>query len=322
VQLVVATAGKPLSDADLGTVAALDAAISADPRVASVASLPRLLSGLPPTQRSLQSAAADPAATAALRPFIDVDRGGTVTVIGVLPRTAFDSAEAARLVKDLRTVTRARTQGTDLHVLVGGATAAVVDFTDEINAKTALVLTLVVVLALVVLAVAFRSAVVALVGLIGTMLSVGAAYGALVLVFQQGAGESVLGFTSPGFIQSWLPLLLFATLTGLSTDYQVFLVSRVKEERDAGATPPAAVTEGLRRSGPVILAAATIMIVVFAAFMSATELEIKEMGFALAAVVFIDAVIVRRLMVPAALLLLGNRVWTRRAAPPTTPEKN
>jgi putative drug exporter of the RND superfamily len=233
-------------------------------------------------------------------------------VLTVIPRTAFDSAEATDLVKALRTEVRTRLRGTDMTVLVGGATAAVVDFTKEIDSKTPLVLTLIVLLALAVLAAAFRSIVVALVGLAGTLLSVGSAYGLLVLVFQRGAGGSVLGFTSPGFIQSWLPLLLFATLTGLSTDYQVFLVSRIKEERDAGAGPPDAVAAGLHRSSPVILAAATIMIVVFAAFMSADELEIKEMGFALAAVVLIDATLVRRLMVPAALLLLGDRVWRRR----------
>jgi RND superfamily putative drug exporter len=141
------------------------------------------------------------------------------------------------------------------------------------------------------------------------MLSVGAAYGLLVLVFQKGSGQTIFSFHSPGFLQNWLPLLLFAVLVGLSTDYQVFLVSRVREEWEDSDNPVRAVFVGLRRSGRVILSAATIMIVVFASLIFAVELTLKELGFALSVVVLIDAVLTRRMFVPATLRLLGDRAW-------------
>jgi RND superfamily putative drug exporter len=313
VQIIISAGGAPLSGRDVQTLAKLDARLRSDPQIGAVASLPGLLGGARPAEQALAAARTDRKLAARLSPIVNVDGGSTLTVVTITPRASFDSARATQLVVHLRAELPVVLRGSGLHALVGGASAAIADFSHEINAKTPLVLALILILALLLLGVAFRSPLVALVGLCGTLLSVGAAYGLLVLVFQRGGGQAVFGFHSPGFIQSWLPLLLFAILTGLSTDYQVFLVSRVKEEWNHSGDAATAVVVGLRRSGPVILSAATIMVVVFASFLLASELELKELGFALAAVVLIDAALVRRLLVPAALRLLGRRAWTGRA---------
>jgi RND superfamily putative drug exporter len=312
IDVVINTQGQPLSSHDLQVIAALDSRLLRDPRVASVTSLPALVGGAGVATSVLTEARTDRALADQLSPIVNATHGATVTLMTVVPRTSFDSAQATQLVAVLRVELPRALSGTGMHALVGGSSAAIFDLGHEINAKTPLVLAVIVILALILLTFAFRSLLVALVGLTGTLLSVGATYGLLVIVFQKGAGQSVLGFRSPGYLQDWLPLFLFAVLVGLSTDYQVFLISRVKEEWDRSGDPAQAIAAGLQRSGPVILSAATIMIVVFASFLLARVFELKELGFALAVVVFIDAVITRRLLVPAALRLLGGHAWTER----------
>jgi len=309
VEVALTSRGKPFSQRDLQTLAGLDARIRRDPRVASVVSLPGLLGGPSAAARTLDAARRSPALAASLSPIVNAGHGSTVTVMTVVPRSSFDSAQSAALVSSIRGELPTALRGTGMRALVGGTTAAVVDFGHEVNAKTPLVLGLILALAFVILASAFGSPLVALIGLAGTLLSVGSAYGLLVLVFQQGAGQTIFNFHSPGFVQSWLPLLLFAILVGLSTDYQVFLISRVKEEWEDTGAASRAIAVGLERSGPVILSAATVMVVVFASFLFTSELELKELGFALATVVLIDAGLTRRLLVPASLRLLGNRAW-------------
>lgn len=307
--IVFATGGRPLSVRDLSAIERFGTALSRDRRVQSVMSLPGMLGGPVAAARALSSARRNAAFASELSPLVNVAAGASTTVLTVVPRAAFDSDQAGRLVAGLHRELPAALRGTGLHALVGGATAELSDLTSELNAKTPLVLGVIVAVALVVLAVAFRSPLVALTGLAGTLLSVGAALGLIVLVFQKGGGESLLGFHSPGFTQDYLPLFLFAILVGLSTDYQVFLISRVKEEWERSHDPAGAVAAGLQRSGRVILSAATIMVVVFASFILAAELDLKELGFGFATVVLIDAVITRRLLVPAALCMLGERAW-------------
>ena len=318
-QIVFTTGGAPLSARDLQAITQIGTRLSHDPRVASVTSLPAMAGGPAAAAAALAAARTDPALAAQLSPIVNAGHGATVTVMTVTPRAAFDSAQAAQLVASLRSELPAALRGTGMTALTGGATAELADLTSEINASTALVIAIIVVVALLFLAAAYRSPLVALTGLAGTLLSVGAAYGLVVLVFQKGAGQSVLGFHSPGYTQDYLPLVLFAILVGLSTDYQVFLISRVKEEWERSHDAARAVAVGLQRSGRVILSAATIMIVVFASFLLATGIDLKELGFALAVVVLIDAAITRRLLVPAALRPLGSRAWARpgRPAPPT-----
>jgi putative drug exporter of the RND superfamily len=313
--VVFTTRGQPLSGRDLQTLATIGAQVSRDPRVASVTSLPALAGGPAAAARALAAARADPALAAQLSPVVNAAHGATVTLMTVSPRTAFDSAQSAELVTSLRSELPGALRGTGMRALVGGTSAAIADFGREISAKTPLVIGLIVALAAVLLVISFGSAPVALIGLAGTLLSVGAAYGLVHCVFQKGIGHSVLGFQSPGYIQDWLPLFLFAVLVGLSTDYQVFLISRVKEEWEHSGDAARAVAAGLQRSGPVILSAAAIMVVVFASFLLGRVFELKELGFALAVVVLIDAALTRRLLVPAALRLLGSHAWTRTRPP-------
>jgi putative drug exporter of the RND superfamily len=308
VQVVFATGGQPLSDRDLQAIAQISAGLSRGPLVRSVSSLPDMLGGPAAAARVLAAARINPSLTAQLSPIVNVAHG--TTVMTVTPRTAFDSTQANQLVSGLRHELPGALRGTGMRAYVGGATAEIADFTSEVNAKTPLVITVIIVIALLLLAAAYRSPLVALTGLLGTLLSVGAAYGLVVLVFQKGGGQAVLGFRSPGYTQGYLPLSLFAVLTGLSTDYQVFLISRIKEEWDRSHDAARAIAVGLHHSGRVILSAATIMVIVFASFLLATRIDLKELGFALAIVVLIDAAITRRLLVPAALRLLGSRAWT------------
>jgi RND superfamily putative drug exporter len=316
-QVVFTTAGQPLSGRDLQAIAALDARLARDPRVASVTSLPAMLGGPAAAARTLDAARTSPALAAQLAPVVNAAHGATLTVMTITSRTAFDTTQASQLVTSLRGELPATLRGTGMRAVVGGATAAVTDVTHEINAKTPLVIALIIIIALLLLGAAFGSPLVALVGLAGTMLSVGAAYGLLHCVFQAGHAGDIFGYHSTGFVESFLPLMLFAILVGLSTDYQVFLISRIKEEWKRSGDPAAAIAAGLARSGRVILSAATIMIIVFASFVSTSYVVTKEIGFALAVVILIDAAITRRLLVPAALRLLGNRAWTwpRRPAP-------
>ncbi len=311
IQVVFVTGGRPLSVRDLQALARLDARLRRDRRVQSVTSLPDLLGGPVVTAQRLVAARTDRSLAASLDAIVNADHGSTLTVTTVVPRKGFDSAQATQVVSALRRELPSALSGTDMRALVGGTSAGIVDLSHEINTKTPLVLALILVIAVMVLAAAFRSPIVALVGLAGTLLSVGAAYGLLVLVFQNGAGQTVFAFHSPGFVQNWLPLILFAVLVGLSTDYHVFLVSRVREEWERSGDPARAITVGLERSVPVILSAATIMIVVFASFIFAVEFALKEVGFAFAIVVLIDAALTRRLLVPAVLRLLGDRTWRR-----------
>lgn len=312
------TGGTQLTGRDLQVIAQVGARLARDPRVRSVTSLPGMLGGPRAAAAALAAARTNPALAAQLSPVVNAASGATVTVMTVTPRTAFDTIEATKLVNSLRRDLPPALRGTGMHALVGGATAAITDLTHEINSKTPLVLALIIIVALLLLGAAFRSLLVALIGLAGTLLSVAAAYGLLHCVFQEGHAGNIVGYHATGSIESFLPLMLFAILVGLSTDYQVFLISRIKEEWDQSHDPAKAIAVGLARSGPVILSAATIMVIVFASFVFTTYVVTKELGFALAVVILIDAAVTRRLLVPAALRLVGSRAWgrTRRAAPP------
>jgi RND superfamily putative drug exporter len=155
----------------------------------------------------------------------------------------------------------------------------------------------------------FRSVVLPLKAILMNVLGITAAYGLLVVVFQDGAGARLLKFTPTGAIQVYLPLLTFAVLFGISMDYEVFLLGRIKEEWDKTHHNEEAVVTGVQRTASVITAAAAIMVAVFSAFTLAQLMEVKELGFSLAAAVFIDATLIRIILVPAAMQLLGDRNW-------------
>jgi uncharacterized membrane protein YdfJ with MMPL/SSD domain len=177
------------------------------------------------------------------------------------------------------------------------------------KSKAPIVFAFVLTMAFLLLMVTFRSIVIPVKAIVLNLLSVGAAYGVLVLVFQDGVGQSLLGFDSTGTIASWLPMFLFVILFGLSMDYHVFILSRIREAFDRGMTTDDAVEHGIKSTAGVVTSAAIVMVAVFAIFGSLSILMLKQMGVGLAAAVLIDATIIRAVLLPASMKLLGDWNW-------------
>ncbi len=194
---------------------------------------------------------------------------------------------------------------------VTGETAGTLDFNSTMDSHLPFVFLFVLGMAFVLLAVTFDSVVIPLQAIALNLLSVAAAYGLLVLVFQDGYLHSLLGFTGTSPITSWLPLFLFVVLFGLSMDYHVFILSRVREARERGLSARAAVREGVRRTAGVVTSAALVMVGVFAIFGTLSMIEFKQMGVGLAAAILIDATVIRGVLLPSTLALLGDRAWYR-----------
>lgn len=199
--------------------------------------------------------------------------------------------------------------GVDAEVLVGGETAFNKDFYYIVDESTPIVFGFVLGLSFLLLMVVFRSIVVPLKAIVMNLLSVGATYGLIVLVFQKGVGADLFGFQQVESIEAWLPLLLFSILFGLSMDYHVFLLSRIKERFDQSGDNAESVAYGLRTTGGLITGAAAIMVAVFGGFAAGDLGPLQQMGFGLAIAVLIDATIVRSVLVPASMKLLGDRNW-------------
>jgi uncharacterized membrane protein YdfJ with MMPL/SSD domain len=197
----------------------------------------------------------------------------------------------------------------DVSYSVGGEAASTSDFNHTLKEHAPLVFAFVLGLAFLLLLITFRSLVIPLTSIALNLLSVGAAYGVLVWVFQEGHLQGPLGFHSNGAVVAWLPLFLFSVLFGLSMDYHVFIVSRIKELRDRGASTSDAVARGIRMTAGTVTAAASVMIAVFAIFASLPTLDIKQMGVGLAAAVLIDATVIRSVLLPATMKLLGDWNW-------------
>ena len=197
----------------------------------------------------------------------------------------------------------------DATVAVTGMTAETADFNALMGDRLPWVFAFVLSLAFALLLVTFRSLVIAAKAIVLNLLSVGAAYGLLVLVFQHGWGASLLGFSSTGAITSWLPLFLFVVLFGLSMDYHVFILSRVREAYDRGMSTNDAIRHGLKTTAGTVTSAAIIMVAVFGVFATLSAIEFKQLGVGLAAAILIDATIVRAVLLPAAMTLLGERNW-------------
>ena len=197
----------------------------------------------------------------------------------------------------------------DVETAVTGVTAGTHDFNAQMRSRLPLVLAFVLGLAFILLLLTFRSIVIPLKAVILNLLSLGAAYGILVAVFQSSWAEGILDFNSNGAIASWLPLFLFVILFGLSMDYHVFILSRVKELHDAGQPTEAAVANAIKRTAGTVTSAAIIMVAVFGLFATLSLLDIKQMGFGLAVAVLIDATIIRGVLLPATMKLLGDWNW-------------
>jgi RND superfamily putative drug exporter len=192
---------------------------------------------------------------------------------------------------------------------VTGLTASSMDFNDQMRDRAPWVFVFVLTLAFLLLMVSFRSIVIPLKAVILNLLSVGAAYGVLVWIFQEGHLESLLGFTSIGGITSWLPLFLFVILFGLSMDYHVFILARVREGHERGMSTSEAVSHGIKSTAGVVTSAAAVMVGVFAIFATLSSIDFKQMGVGLALAVLIDATIVRAVLLPATMKLLGDWNW-------------
>jgi len=199
--------------------------------------------------------------------------------------------------------------GTGAHVYVGGVTSENIDYFDAVSAPTPYVLLFVLGLSFILLTIAFRSLVVALVSVLLNLLSVGAAYGLLTLVFLYGDGAGLFGFQHTRFIDAWVPLFLFSVLFGLSMDYQVFLMSRIKERYDTTGSTREAVTWGVASTARIITGAALIIVAVFAGFASGQLVQFQQMGFGVAVALLLDATVIRSVVLPAMLGLLDGRSW-------------
>ena len=219
-----------------------------------------------------------------------------------------DSKDAEDVVKSARERLDAEL-GSAADADVGGTTARSIDYADKVLDKTPPIVIATLGLCFLLLLVMLRSPVLALKAVIMNLLSIAAAMGLTVLVFQEGHGENLLDFSSPGYLQAWLPLTLFVILFGLSMDYEVFLVTRIREEYLRTGNNTEAVALGLAKTGGVITSAALIMIAIFGAFMICPAPEIKQLGFGLAVAVLIDATIMRACLVPAFMKIAGRANW-------------
>ncbi|MGH2756316.1 MAG: MMPL family transporter [Actinomycetota bacterium] len=241
---------------------------------------------------------------------VSVNDAGDATIVSFPVNTDPSSDAATASIVRLRDdYVPAAFEGLDAEVLVGGDTAFNKDSYDVADTNTPIVFSFVLGLSFLLLMVVFRSIVVPLKAIIMNLLSVGAAYGLIVLVFQEGVGADLFGFQQVESIEAWLPLFLFSILFGLSMDYHVFLLSRIKERFDQTHDNAESVAYGLRTTGGLITGAAAIMVAVFGGFAAGDLAPLQQTGFGLAIAVLIDATVVRSVLVPASMKLLGDRNW-------------
>ncbi|AZM44536.1 hypothetical protein DMB38_00780 [Streptomyces sp. WAC 06738] len=238
-----------------------------------------------------------------------LDEAGETALFTAVPKTAPNSGETKDLVNSIRDEAAGVEADMGAEVLVTGTTAMNIDISAAMSDALLPYLTVVIGLAVLLLTVVFRSILVPLKAALGFLLSVGAAFGVLVAVFQWGWGADLLGIEQTGPVMSLMPILIIGIVFGLAMDYEVFLLTRMRETYVHGASPGEAIVHGFRHSGRVVAAAAIIMISVFAGFVGMSSPTIQTMGVGLAAAVAFDAFVVRMAIVPAVLALLGHRAW-------------
>jgi len=239
-----------------------------------------------------------------------LDETGTVAVFTVISKSAPWADETVTLVEDLRDTTIPDAlRGTAARSYVGGQTAGYIDLATQIGDKLPLMIAIVVSLSFVVLLLAFRSLLIPVKAAAMNLISVAAAYGVVTAVFQLGWGASLIGLDHAIPIVSFVPLLMFAILFGLSMDYEVFLLTQMREHFKEYGDERRAVVEGLANTGRVITSAAAIMVCVFTSFVLNGDPVVKEFGVGLAVAIAIDSTVVRCLLVPAIMVLLGKRAW-------------
>jgi RND superfamily putative drug exporter len=233
----------------------------------------------------------------------------TLTLVTVIPKTGPNAPATKTLVSAIRAKAAAATRSTGVEVLVTGTTALDIDVSSKLSAAIAPYLVIVAVLCIVLLMLVFRSILVPIKAVVGYLFSVIASLGVTTWVFQDGHASGALSVASTGPLVSFVPIILAGVLFGLAMDYEVFLVSRIREEYDHGTDPVDATISGYSKSARVVATAAVIMTFVFASFISSQDLITKTIAFALAIGVIIDAFLVRMRLVPAVLSLLGRSAW-------------
>lgn len=239
-----------------------------------------------------------------------VEAGASTAVINLIPATAPQEKATSDLLENLRDdVIPEATQGTSLKAYVGGQTAGFEDFSDKVSNRLPVFIAVVIGLSVLLLMAAFRSLWIPLVSAVFNLLSVGAAYGVIVGVFQDGIGASLIGVDSGVPILSFIPVMIFAILFGLSMDYNVFLLSRIHEAYNDGDAPRQSVIVGLSRIGKVVLFAGLIMSSVFMAFVTQPDVVAKMIGIGLGLAILIDVLFVRLVIAPAVVTLLGDKAW-------------
>jgi putative drug exporter of the RND superfamily len=237
------------------------------------------------------------------------NKAGDVTVVNITPRSAPDSKATEDLVSLVRAKAALVRQQTGVDVMVTGATAINIDVSNKLSSALPKFMLVVIVLALVLLGLVFRSIFVPLKAVLGFLLSIFATLGVVVSVFQDGYLASLFGVTNTGPIISFLPVLVVGILFGLAMDYEVFLVSRMRERYVHSGDAHDAIVTGFGQSGRVVTTAAVIMFAVFGSFVLAPDATIKSIGLSLAVGLLIDAFVVRMTIVPAVMALLGRRAW-------------
>jgi RND superfamily putative drug exporter len=242
---------------------------------------------------------------------VEISPDKTVAVVALAVKGGGTDSASERSLAALRTMVVPATVGKldGAEVAVTGLTAGSKDFVDVMRSHIPIVFLFVLSLAFILLLVMFRSIVVPIKAIVLNLLSVGSAYGVLVLVFQDGHGEKLLNFESVGGIAPWIPLFLFVILFGLSMDYHVFILSRVREAVDRGMSTDDAVAHGIKTTAGVVTSAALVMVAVFGAFALGSDQVVKQIGVGLAAAILIDATIIRAVLLPASMKLLGTRNW-------------
>ena len=292
--IVAVTLGSP---AQAPSTAAAAGSPQSDPRTGD----PRL--------QKLQKDVAATSGVAAVTP-LQIDQAGTAAYFNAIATTGPAEKATEELVEHLRaSVIPAAEAETDMHADVGGSTAGYVDLAARISEKLPLQILVVIALSFVLLIIAFRTVVIPAQAAVMNLLSIGAAYGVLTAVFQYGWLSGLIGLEGPVPVVSYVPLFMFAVLFGLSMDYEVFLVSQIEEHVHAGEDNRSSVISGLVTSARVITAAALIMVFVFGSFVLNGDPTIKQFGVGLAVAVVLDATVVRCLLVPAVMLLMGRVNW-------------
>jgi putative drug exporter of the RND superfamily len=269
--------------------------------------------------RFVADLAADPEVALATPPVRSPD--GQVALLTAIPRHAPQDTEVSDLVHRIRQSIAPHALPTGARAYVGGQTSFTIDMADTVTGRLPWMILGVILTAGLLMLAMFRAPWIALKAAVMTLLSIGAAYGVVVAVFQWGWGLSLLGVDKPVPIMSVVPLFLFAVLFGLSMDYEVFLLSAIRERYARDGDAHGAVVAGLAGTGRVITAAAAIMSVVFVSFASIDDILVKMIGIGLAAAVIVDATVIRVVLAPAVMSLLGDRAWwpAHRRAPAAAP---